>query len=125
MNQGQNAPRAPTCAVCKEPMHAVQVLTFNLMEWMDAVERGAARGSAPKAEEIEFRCSNPVCQEVKSADVLILRMFEQACSDHSDEHGVTFYDHRYLSAYEHAQAYLIERGLIEEKRCLRGTPRDL
>jgi hypothetical protein len=45
---------------------------------------------------------------------IILSLFTQGCMTDSG-----LYDHAFLSAYEYAQAYLIERGIITLAQCAR------
>lgn len=44
---------------------------------------------------------------------LILDLFAQVCQRQTDDK----YDHMFISAYEEAQKYLIDHGIIEQEEC--------
>lgn len=52
-------------------------------------------------------------EEIKTMADLIMAMFDQACLMSSE-----FYDHQCILAYEQAQAWLIEHGMITSEQCV-------
>jgi len=55
----------------------------------------------------------PVGQGLSDRDELILSLFCQGCSGGKDGK----YNHLFISAYEEAQAYLINNGIIKQEEC--------
>ena len=55
-------------------------------------------------------------KELEEVRELLRDVFMQATCRKTVE-GKWVYNNHYLSAYEHAQGYLIKHGLIEEKDC--------
>ncbi len=69
-----------------------------IVEGLDTV--GFLLGQLDEAQSQLFSCFNQACAE--GIDPIVERMG---------------YHHQYLSAYEHAQDYLIKAGLIDEADC--------
>lgn len=64
--------------------------------------------------ELGYKLANEETQwESAKQDELIMALFEQSCGTGNQ------YDHRCLSTYEHAQDYLIQKGLVKENECRR------
>jgi len=57
-------------------------------------------------------------EEFTREQELIFNLFAQACEETGSD-GEAKYDHYCMSAYEQAQAYLIEEGIIKEEDCIR------
>ena len=51
--------------------------------------------------------------ELTEEQLIIFNMFFQDCY----HLGIERYFHRYINSYQHAQDYLIEKGIIKEEEC--------
>ncbi len=58
----------------------------------------------------------PVDRSLSEEQELLLSCFRQACTKRNETGKVT-YSHGWLSAYEHAQEYLIQNGIIKAEDC--------
>lgn len=58
-----------------------------------------------------------VLESFEEAEDHLMNCFSQACGTYHREHDINSFHHQFLSAYEHAQQYLINRGIISKESC--------